>query len=107
MNLDALAISELIKSTKEETSAPTRIISVVTFDMGDPITTAFQSAAFVIYIDGIAYLWNHKELPKPIPQREWQNLKDDEIFEIWSEPKKHWLELVKNIQNKLKEKNGG
>ena len=39
------------------------------------------------------------------PQREWVALTDEEIFEIWSTPKKHWIELVKVIQAKLKEKN--
>lgn len=44
------------------------------------------------------------ELHAP-PQREWVGLTDEEIFEIWSMPKKHWIELVKVIQAKLKEKN--
>lgn len=40
-----------------------------------------------------------------LPRREWVGLTDNEIFEIWSEPRKHWPQLAYAIENKLKEKN--
>ena len=104
MNLDTLAMVELAKIKQPDPTRPKRVISIVTLDTGEPLTTVIQAAAFIIYVDGVPYIWNHEKLPL---QREWQSLTDEEIATLWADTEQRLLmkDFARAIEAKLKEKN--